>query len=219
MIIFWILFVILSLPLLLVAPTKVIGKKNYNKKDKYIVMCNHQSFFDPMLLDFYLGKRIRFIAKKELWKNKEKSFLFDNVLGCIPVDRAKGLTISATKKIYSIIENGENLGLFPEGKRYSDTNHDIAVKNGACIFSIKTKTPLLPCFFMKHQKPFVKNTLLIGKPFELKEFYDKKLDKETLAAASQIVIEKLTTLKTEYEDYLREKALVKQLKKNKAKNK
>lgn len=212
---FWLLYISIFLPMCIAAPMKVIGKKNYNKKQKYIVISNHQSFFDPILLDMHLGRRIRFIAKKELWGKKEKSFFFEKVLGCIPVDRSKGLTLSATKEVYNLLNNNQSLGLFPEGKRFADSNHDMSVKNGTCIFAIKTKTPILPCFFVNHPRFFKFNYLLIGKPFELSEFYDKKLNKETLDSASEIVIQKLKALKEEFENAKKEKELVKMLKKQK----
>ena len=98
MFLFWLFFVLLSLPILICVPVKIYGKKNYNKKKNYIIVSNHQSNFDAIILNFYLGKRIRFIAKKELFGKKGKSYFFDNILGCIPVDRSKGLSISETKK-------------------------------------------------------------------------------------------------------------------------
>lgn len=210
---FWLLFVLFSLPIYLFLPMKIFGKKNYNKKNKYIIVCNHQSCLDPIILDFYFGKRIRFIAKKELWKNKNKSFLFDTVLGCIPVDRSKGLTISATKEVYTLLKNNESLGLFPEGTRNNDLNQDMQIKSGACLFAIKSKTPILPCFITSKPRFFRKNNLLIGKPFELNGFYDKKLDKETLANAQELLLNKMTELKENYNQYIFEKDMIKKLKK------
>ncbi|MBQ3213803.1 MAG: 1-acyl-sn-glycerol-3-phosphate acyltransferase [Clostridia bacterium] len=219
MFLFWLFFVLLSLPILICVPVKIYGKKNYNKKKNYIIVSNHQSNFDPIILNFYLGKRIRFIAKKELFGKKGKSYFFDNILGCIPVDRSKGLSISETKKVYSILKDNQCLGLFPEGTRVSEESSDnMAAKNGACLFSIKTKTPILPCCIYKKQKLFKRNVFLIGKPFELSDFYDKKLDKETLNEASVILINEITNLRKEYENYLKEKELVKKIKKQKNKN-
>ena len=220
MVFFWIGFVLVSLPILICIPIKIYGKKNYNKKQNYIVASNHQSNFDAIILNFYLGKRIRFIAKKELFGKDGKSFLFSNVLGCIPVDRTKGLTIAETKKVYEILKTNQSLGLFPEGTRVSDAENadNMAAKNGACLFSIKTKTPILPCCIYKKQKLFKRNVLLIGKPFELLEFYDKKLDKETLYEASQILTNKIIGLRKEYDNFLKEKELVKKMKKQKNKN-
>ena len=78
MILYWILFILVSLPILVCIPVKIFGKKNYNKKQSYIIVSNHQSNFDAIILNFYLGKRIRFIAKKELFGKDGKSFLFSN---------------------------------------------------------------------------------------------------------------------------------------------
>ena len=213
---FWILFVLLFIPVSLSFPIKVLGKKNFDKTKNYIIACNHQSAMDPILLDMVTKKRIRFIAKKELWKGKNKSFLFDNVLGCLPVDRSKGLSIQETKNIFSIIDKKQNIGIFPEGTRSSnEVAEDLSnIKNGACIFAIKTKTPILPCFFINKPKVFKKNYLLIGKPFELTEFYDKKLSKEVLSEAGSILMNKLNLLKEEFNLMMQEKQIIKKLKKD-----
>lgn len=212
MFIFWVLYTLIAIPLLLVYPTIVIGRKNFNKKKNYIVIANHQSNMDPIMMDFYLNKRLRYIAKQELWRGKEKSFLFETVLGCIPVDRSKGLTLTATKQVYALLKNNESLGLFPEGTRHHEEGEDMAVKNGACMFAIKTKTPLLPCYILKKPKPFSFNKIIVGEPFELNDFYDKKLDKDTLNEASKVLIEKITSLKINYEKKIEEKKSKKQAK-------
>lgn len=199
MFLFWVLYILISIPMLLIYPTVVVARKNFKKKNNYIVIANHQSNMDPIMMDFYLNKRLRYIAKQELWNGKEKSFLFENVLGCIPVDRSKGLTLTATKQIYALLKNQECLGLFPEGTRHHEEGEDMSVKNGACMFAIKTKTPLLPCYILKKPRPFRFNKIIVGEPFELSDFYDKKLDKDTLNEASKILIEKITSLKTNYE--------------------
>ena len=212
---FWFLYGLIYLPIKIIAPFKIIGKENYDKKKNYVVVCNHQSGFDPIILDFALKSRNRFIAKKELFNKKGNSFLFKNILGAIPVDRSKGVTISQLKEIVTLLKNNENLGIFPEGTRKEEFNENENIKGGACFFSIKTKTPILPCYIVKKQKPFKKNVLLIGKPFEFTEFYNLKLDKKVLDKADTTLKHKLATLFESYKKYLEEKKLVKQLKKQK----
>lgn len=210
---FWLVFVVVFIPFSIFYPVKVYGKKNFDKSKKYILVCNHQSAFDPIILDIKLKNKIRFVAKKELWKNKKKSFLFDSVLGCIPVDRQKGLTIDTTKKIINILKDGQTIGIFPEGTRHnSGISEDMSVKNGAVMFALKTKTPILPCYIEKKQKAFSKNTLIIGKPFELCNFYDQKITKDVLNDCSEVVIKNLNDIKQSYEKMLEEKKIVKQLK-------
>lgn len=213
---FWIIFFLIFIPFSLFYPVKTLGKKNFNRKQNYIIICNHQSGFDSVILDIKLRKKIRFIGKIELVNTKFKKYWMQKVLGVIPVDRQKGLNLTVTKEICQIIEDKKQFGLFPEGTRKKDNSDNLGtMKNGACLFAIKTKTPILPCFIEKKQKMFLKNTLLIGTPFELSEFYDKKLDKETLLKAGEILTEQMKNLKENYEKYLKEKEIVKMLKKQK----
>ena len=67
---FWFLYGLIYLPVKIIAPFKIIGKENYNKKKNYVVVCNHQSAFDPIILDFALHRKNRFIAKKNFLKRK-----------------------------------------------------------------------------------------------------------------------------------------------------
>ena len=50
----------------------------------------------------------------------------------------------------------------------------LPLKYGSSMFSIKTKTPVLPMVFLKKPKLFRKNYLVIGQPFELNEYYGTK---------------------------------------------
>ncbi len=216
---FWFVYGLIYLPVKIISPFKIIGKENYDKKRNYIISCNHQSAFDPVILDYAFHKKNRFIAKKELFEKKLNSFLFKNILGAIPVDRSKGFTLSQLKEIFAIIKNGENIAIFPEGTRREHLDENDEIKGGASFLSIKTKTPILPCFIVNKQKPFRKNTILIGKPFELDEFYNCKLDKENLDKADEVLKSKMVDLNESYQKYINEKKLVKELKRQKRRNK
>lgn len=209
---YWFWFYLIYLPVKFFVPVKVLGKKNFNKKQNYVIVCNHRSGFDPVILNFNFNKRIRYIAKKELWKGKEKSYLFNNFLRCIPIDREKGLTLSTTKEVFSALNNNENLGIFPEGTR-KNAEENIQVKYGACLFAIKSKKPILPCFILKKQKLLKKNVLIVGEPFELSEFYDRKLDKDCLAEAGEVLAGKINDLRENYLKVEEEKKINKQNKK------
>ena len=64
-------------------------------------------------------------------------------------------------------------------------------------------------------RPFKRNVILIGEPFEFSEFYKEKLDKEILEKADEILKHKLSILYENYKKYLEEQKIVKQLKKSK----
>ncbi len=138
-----------------------------------------------------------------------------NVFGGIAIDREKGLSIAQVKEICQVIKSNQNLGIFPEGTRRDGLKKDDEVKGGACFFAIKTRTPVIPCFVVKKHRFFRKNVVLVGKPFEFTDYYDKRLDKETLLQAETELRDKIVELNTNYQNYLAEKALIKKLKREK----
>ena len=92
---------------------------------------------------------------------------------------------------------------FLEARLKSSENNQL--KHGVALFSLKTKSPIVPAYFVKKTNAFTFNTLLVGKPIELynmEEFKDKKIDREVLEQASKIVKKEMNTL---YKNYLKEK--------------
>ena len=202
------------MPIHIIAPFKVYGKRNIKRKQNYIIACNHLTYFDPLLLDFVFSKRNRYLAKQELYQKSSSRFWLGKVFGGIPIDRSKGLTPSQIKTINSVLSTKQNLGIFVDGTRKEfEANNDI--KGGACYFAIRNKKPIIPCYIVNKQKFFRKNHILVGSPIYFEEFYDKKITKEVLSIAEQLLKEKIYALKTEHENYLKERKIVKQLKRNK----
>lgn len=154
----------------LLFPTKIIGRENI-PEGKAIVVCNHYSNADaPIMITRVFKRGIHFLAKKELFKGKLRSW-FVRAMGGIEIDR-ENPSAASMKEIFTLIANDEKIVIFPEGTRNkSGSEQMLPLKYGSSMFSIKTKTPVLPMMFIKTPKLFRKNYLIIGKPFELKEYY------------------------------------------------
>lgn len=211
---FWIFFCIVFLPFTIFLPTRVIGKVKKQKDKGVVIVANHYSNFDPILLDIKLKKRIRFLGKKELVKNGFTKWFFKGVTGAIPVDRGAA-DIKATKEILGLLKKNKVIGVFPEGTRNKSEEEKFEAKNGACMFAIKSKTPVVPVWIVRKPKVFRRNVLLIGEPFEFTEFYNEKMSKEVLDKASEILTNKMFELKKAYEQKILEKQIVKEMKKQK----
>jgi 1-acyl-sn-glycerol-3-phosphate acyltransferase len=90
------------------------------------------------------------------------------------------------------LKENKKLFIFPEGTRLKDDTKDLGeLKSGLALIAIKTKTPIVPIWIKKRPKLFRKSVYVIGKPFELSEFYGQKLDEETLKKANEIVKQKM----------------------------
>ena len=90
------------------------------------------------------------------------------------------------------IKKGHKLCIFPEGKRnVSGTNQLQEIKGGSVIFSVKAKCPIVPIMMLRKARIFRRTKIIIGKPFELDEFYGKKLTEQEIADMAKIVREKM----------------------------
>lgn len=185
--------IICTLPLRICYPTKFIGKNNI-PKGACIISSNHTSNMDAPLLAVHTWEKKYYLAKKELFNTKFKNWFISGI-GGISIDR-QGNDINAIKNCLKILKNNKKLVIFPEGTRNNNENMELGeVKNGVAMFAIKAKVPIVPMFIMKKPKIFRRNKVFIGKPFELSDFYGRKLSNEEMAEASEIVVEKMNEIR------------------------
>lgn len=154
-------------------PIKIFGKENL-PEGSAVVVCNHLSIIDSIyIVKLNLHQNFSIIAKKELFEKK----LIGKILkgfGAIPIDRDS----PDVKTLLSVIKNlkkGEKILLFPEGTRNKTGTTELQdIKEGSGVFALRAKCPIVPVMIYKKARVFSKNKMIVGKPFELNEFYDKK---------------------------------------------
>jgi 1-acyl-sn-glycerol-3-phosphate acyltransferase len=83
------------------------------------------------------------MVKKEAFENPIKGWYLRKVL-CFPVDRSK-VDASAIKRAMKLLNDGSNLGIFPEGTR-NRTGKVSQFKSGAIKFALKKKIPIIPAY-------------------------------------------------------------------------
>ncbi len=189
----WLARILLWIPLSILHPTFIKGKKNL-PKGKAILSCNHYSNWDIALYILNTTEKIKILAKKELFKNKLFGAILRN-FGGIEIDR-EGNDINAIKNCMKALKSDKKLFVFPEGTRLKNEADILGeIKSGMALIAIKTKTPIVPIWIERKPKIFRKSVYTIGKPFELSEFYGVKLDEETLEKANAVVREKMLELR------------------------
>ena len=177
--------IIFYLPIRLLFPTRVYGRKNIIKKGGAVFVCNHQSNADVLVLGTTIWRMQHFLAKKELF---QKPFLglFLKSIQCIPINREKP-ELSSIKKSLKLLENNKVLTIFPQGTR-KDSNKMDNVKDGVIMFAVKSKKPILPIWIEKKPGIFRFNKMFIGKPIYLNQLYDKKYTQEELEEAENNIL-------------------------------
>jgi len=177
---------------------KVYGK-NQNvdmKNGNYIVCGNHSSMFDPILVAVTHNNHIRFMAKKELFKNPVFRYVL-NKLKAFPIDR-KGNPLTAIKKSLRILKNNEILGMFPEGTRVKKLEESNA-KGGIAVIAVKTKKTVLPVYIDSSYKFFSKVNIYYGDFIHLNKYYGKKLEPEDYNEISEDIMDKIYSLKENFD--------------------
>lgn len=140
----------------------VIGKEKMPISGRFLLVANHKSKFDPMIITSLYGKRdIAFLTKRDNMKIPLGGRLMHRCC-FLPLDREDKLqSLEQMKKAESLIErNVSSVGVFPEGKRYPD---DVVLGDfheGVFNIAIKAKCPIVIVTF--------KNTEKIHKNFPLR---------------------------------------------------
>lgn len=190
---FYIIIFIIFLPFTIIFPIKKIGKNKLKKYkgQNFIIACNHMSNLDPIMLDITFGRKFKFLAKKELFKNKLIGACMRS-FGGIPVDR-QNPSPSTIKQVFSIIDNKKHICIFPQGTRKKQPIiQEGEIKDGVAMFAVRTGTPVLPMMFNKKIKAFHRTKLYIGEPI----FPDvnRKKDKDYILEFSKIIESKMNEL-------------------------
>ena len=216
MFLFYFCLSLIFIPFLFIYPCKVVGKKNVPKKGRLIFAPNHQTLNDPIIIAYKFAgrRRFKFMAKAPLFEKKFNNW-FLRTLGAFPVNNTATTDITAVKSTLQHLKNEQAVCIFPEGARLK-TSESNEIKHGVAMFSLRTKSPIIPAYFIKKTMCFVPNKLLVGKPLELynmEQFKDKKIDKDLLDEASKIIKKEILGLYNNYVKAKDEKRLAKLKKK------
>lgn len=176
---------------------KYRNRNNIPAEGAYIIMSNHLSYIDPLLLGMGQRKRkLRFMAKSELFRNKLFASLITG-LGAFPVVRGEGIEQEAISTGEEILRNGGVMTIFFEGKR-SRTGELLRPRSGAMLIAYQTNTPIVPACITPEKglmKPFKKTRITFGDPVTPAELGVTTGSARELRDASKKVMEMLKQMR------------------------
>ena len=192
----FLLLIVVYVPLLIMYPVIITGRRNIRRKGSIMLCANHQSNMDPIIYwSRIFRRRFKYMAKDSLFKNRFIGYILSCV-GAYPINRSS-TDMGAIKKTISLLKNGKALSIFPEGTRLK-TSESNELKSGAIVFSLKTGTPIVPAFFRSKVRLFRFSRLVIGKEFDLAQElgYCKgdKITPEIINAGIKILHDKMFEL-------------------------
>ncbi len=177
--------------ILFLCGTKITGRENVPMDGPVVLIGNHKTNADPILLGVASPRPVNFIAKAELFKNPIVSW-FLKVLGGIPIHRGEQ-DVAAMRESLRVLKNQGALGLFPEGTRIPQQHCLGEFKNGAVMIALRGGATIVPVAIQNshHFCSFFHRdvSVQIGKPLQLptvKSMPVEELDKISLSLRREI---------------------------------
>jgi 1-acyl-sn-glycerol-3-phosphate acyltransferase len=108
-----------------------------------ILVCNHTSGLDPQLIQSACGRVITWMMAREYYEMPYLRSILD-IVGVIPVARG-ARDLGATRAAMRALEQGQALGIFPEG-RIEPTRELLPFQTGVALLAIKSEAPIYPAY-------------------------------------------------------------------------
>jgi 1-acyl-sn-glycerol-3-phosphate acyltransferase len=119
------------------------GAGNVPERGPAVVAANHPSYLDPVLLSIAVRRPIHFMAWDALFKLPLLGALL-RAFGAFPVDLRRGRGREAYERARALVQSGEVVGIFPEGRRSQTGWMERSLREGAARLAWETGAPLVP---------------------------------------------------------------------------
>jgi 1-acyl-sn-glycerol-3-phosphate acyltransferase len=177
---------------------RVEGVENVPRRGPVIIAANHRSMLDIPLLVVASPRPIIFMAKEELFRNRALSRFF-HLLGGFPV-RREIPDVRAIDVALAVLERGDALGIYPEGRR-SRSGEMLPLLGGAAWMALRTGAPIVPAGIHGTFRPqgarrtFLKRTRVrFGPGIPVEREPDHRVRREKAAAITTDVLHRITDL-------------------------
>ncbi len=177
---------------------RVIGKHHMPKEGAAIFVCNHISYMDALIILAKSRRPVRFIMYYKIFSVPVLSWLFKTA-NAIPIASRREddkIYQDAILQVREALQNGEIVGIFPEGKITSDGEIDV-FKSGVEIMLKNDPVPVIPMALENLWGSFFsrKNGLFKGWPRKWMSLITlnigEALPADTKAAEMRMVVNKL----------------------------
>ncbi|PIF03859.1 MAG: 1-acyl-sn-glycerol-3-phosphate acyltransferase [Arcobacter sp.] len=141
---------------------KVKNKEKIPKDGQYLLISNHRSIIDPLIIELALeNSNINgyWVAKKELYN----SFFFGTFTrnaATLLLNRDAVNMTPFFKEIKSIVRMGSSIFIFPEGTRNKEDIPLAPFKEGSRIIALKNRLPILPVYIKSNANEVLKEAIV-----------------------------------------------------------
>ena len=118
------------------------GEENVPAQGPFLLMSNHQSDLDPMLLHAFCPRVLCTLAKSSVFRSRLMRWLAPR-MGAIPTRRYQ-VDPQSVRVVLRLLDEGRGIGVFPEGERSWDATLQV-FRAGSVKLALKCDVPVIPC--------------------------------------------------------------------------
>jgi 1-acyl-sn-glycerol-3-phosphate acyltransferase len=180
---------------------EIQGRWPLPKGQGAVVICNHRSSIDPTFIALATKAVVHWMVAKEYCEHPALRGVL-RTCEVIPTGRA-GVDTASTRQAIRLAEQGELVGMFPEGRINTTPQMLLSSRPGAVLVALKARVPIVPCYIQGSPyrgtvlSPFFTPAhvrLVIGQPIDLSEYYGREHDREALCQATLRVLGEIARL-------------------------
>lgn len=120
---------------------KVYGRKNIPSRGGVLMVANHESYLDPVVIAVRMSRPVSFLARSGLFENPAFGWLIRS-LHAFPVRQGEG-DIGAVKEAIRRLKEGYVLNIYPEGSR-TETGELGPIEPGIALIVRRAEVPVVP---------------------------------------------------------------------------
>lgn len=173
------------------------------KDGAHVYIVNHYTLLDPAYPASTTWEGLHFLGKKEILSTPVLGFVAKKAK-TIPVNR-DGNDVRAILDALKCLKNNEKIVIFPEGTRNKTNEPLLPFKPGAAVLAIRAKAPIVPMVIYNKPRFFRCTHILTEEPFELSQYYDRKLTEAEIAEADEYLYKYMLAMKEKHTAYLQSK--------------
>ncbi len=181
--------------------TQIRGSFLIPRNHGAVIVCNHRCPLDPSFITLTTPRVIHWMVAKEYCEHPAFRRLL-RTCEVIPVKRG-GVDMTAMRAAIRLVQGGELVGVFPEGRINTTGQMLLPGRLGAAMIALKARAPVVPCYI--HGAPYDRTTLgcllmpasvrlEIGPPIDFSAYFDRDDQRETLNELTRRFLKEIARL-------------------------
>lgn len=146
-----------------------------------LILANHQSFLDPLLIGVWLHRPVSYLARESLFRIPVIGWILKSTY--VMAIRRESAGTESLRKSIARLEHGFYVGLFPEGTRTKDGLLG-NIKPGFIAVARRTQAPIVPVGVAGAYNAMPRRSFLIW-PIKIRVVFGEPISAETVAEFSQ----------------------------------